>query len=163
MALWQPYATLYAHGIKTIETRGDYSSHRGLTGIHATLDNAQFKRMCEDLFYQEPFFTPLKELGYTKFDQLPRGGIIGAANIIAWKKMVVRNPIHTMVEMNFPKSTKERAYGNYVHGRYGIFSKEVFTFKRLFPAKGKQNLLFEIDVPKELIETAKVTQINYDI
>lgn len=161
LALWQPWATLYAHGIKLIETRGSYSSHRGLTGIHATLDPASFRRQNEKLFYEFPFYNALKALGYDRFEDLPRGGVIGATNIIYWKKMVYGTPKHPSLEMNYPTSTKEKAFGHYEVGRYGIFSSEVHLFSTRFPAKGTQSLLTPIDIPQDLLDTAKIIQLDY--
>lgn len=153
LALWQPWATLYAHGIKLIETRPSYSSHRGITGILATKTQPPF---AEEFFYREVVFSRLSELGYKKFDDLPRGGVIGASHITAWKKMMKGQPVVPVAEMNFPQSGVEREFGNYEYGRYGVFSKEVYLFKSLFQARGQQSMLFEIDVPKEYLETATV-------
>ncbi len=163
LALWQPWASLVVHGFKWIETRPMYASHRGITGIHATQDNSAFKKANEHLFYQEPFFSRLKSAGYDTFEQLPRGAVIGAINITAFKKMIIgRAPAHPMAEMDIDPYAKdavssiERSFGNYQAGRYGIFYNEIYQFKTTFPAKGKQTMLFDVDVPDELLETAKI-------
>lgn len=159
-ALWQPWATLIAFGFKKIETRPNYSSHRGTTGIHATLDNSQYRRMCEDFFYSQACHARMLSIGYNRFEDLPRGGVIAAVNVTDWKKMVMGIPAHDKVEMSMPSTGVEREFGNYAPGRYGIFYNEVLRFKDKFPAKGQQQMLFDVDVPKHHLETANVIKIE---
>lgn len=150
-ALWQPWASLVIHGFKKIETRPGYNGHRGITGIHATLDNSQFKKQNEEIFYSDPFYKLLSSVGYKRFEDLPRGGVLGTVQVTEWRKIVVRDPIHPKVEMNAPIDHQEKSFGNYTAGRFGITMIDPHKFEKIFPASGKQNLLFDIDIPKELL------------
>lgn len=152
LALWQPWATLVIEGLKLIETRPYYSPYRGPAGIHATLDNAKHAAQNERLFYSEPFYSRLKDKGYTDWKDLPRGGIIGEVEITDWLKIVNRKPIHPKVEMNPPFSSMERAFGNYELGRHGVPLTVIKKFESLFPATGKQGLFFDVEVPDYLLK-----------
>ena len=146
-ALWQPWATLVVEGLKKYETRSQYSRYRGgPTGIHATKKSPAW---AEELFYNEPFFSRLSGLGYKKFSDLPQGGVIGTVIVKEWLKIIEWNktPIHPKVEINTIQDTIEKSFGDWQPGRYAIELEKPDKFPILFPAKGQQNLLFELDVP----------------
>lgn len=146
MALWQPWATLVIEGLKKYETRSQYSSHRGLTGIHATKTSPSWAR---ELFYKEPFLSRLYALGYKKFEDLPTGGVIGTVRVKEWLKMIEWNkqPVHPKVEINIIGDSVEKEFGNWEAGRYAIQMERPVRFYQPFPAKGTQSLLFPIDIP----------------
>lgn len=151
-ALWQPWATLAIEGLKKYETRNQYSKHRGITGIHATKNSPQFARA---LFLSEPFYSRLKALGYERFEDLPTGGVLGVVEVTKWLKMIEWNkkPIHELAEINITKDSVEREFGDWTAGRYAIELHKPFKFAKPFPARGQQNLLFDIDIPPVLIST----------
>lgn len=149
-ALWQPWATLVIEGLKTFETRSQYSSHRGLTGILATKKAPDW---AEALFYQEPFYSRLKEKGYNNFKDLPTGGIVGTVNVTNWLKMIRADlkPIHPKVEIPIIQNSIEKEFGHWEIGRYAIELSHPDKFLQPFSARGQQNLLFDIEIPEEYI------------
>jgi activating signal cointegrator 1 len=59
LSLWQPWASLVAHGLKKIETRGwDATPYRGPLAIHATL---AWNSDCRDLAGTDRCWQPLRE------------------------------------------------------------------------------------------------------
>lgn len=155
-ALWQPWATLVVEGLKKFETRSQYSKHRGLTGILATKNSPPW---AEELFYSPTFHSVLKQLGYEKFDDLPKGGVIGTVQVEKWLKIIENNrkPIHPMVETNITGNSREREFGDWKAGRYAIELSNPEKFDLKFAVNGQQGLLFNIDVPEHfgVIITAK--------
>lgn len=147
-ALWQPWASLVIHGFKLIETRPLYSSHRGLTGIHATKKSPDW---AEKFFYTPAVHSRLKSVGYENWSELPTAGVLGTVDVHGWLKVVVSPPIHPKVEMNAPQNAVEREFGDYTPGRYGILLRNADMFPEIFPAKGTQSMLFDIEIPEYFI------------
>lgn len=147
LALWQPWATLVVLGLKKFETRSQYSQHRGLTGILATKSSPPWAK---ELFYQEPFYSVLKKHGFNTFQDLPVGGVIGTVEVQAWRKIIHWNmkPVHPMAETHVTKDETEKAFGLWDPGRYAIELDKPFVLHKMFGALGKQNLLFDVDIPK---------------
>jgi len=82
LSIRQPWAHLIASGIKDIENRSWPTGHRGKFIIHAA------KRL-DEAWYQNPvlFRNNLNdkyglELDYSDVIQLPRGGIVGQAEVV---------------------------------------------------------------------------------
>ncbi len=150
-ALYQPYCTLVVTGLKKFETRSLYSKHRGLVGMLATKKSPDWAKQ---LFYKEPFYSRLKQLGYEKFEDLPTGGVIGTANVQNWLKMIEWNktPIHPKVEMNITKDSVEKEFGLWEAGRYAIELTNPVKFENTFHVNGSQSLLFDIDIPTHLLK-----------
>jgi hypothetical protein len=61
LTLYQPWATLYAHGIKKIETRPSPTSYRGTYLIHAA---KKWSKEQMTICQQEPFKSELIKLGF---------------------------------------------------------------------------------------------------
>lgn len=76
ISLTQPWATLLAAGIKTIETRSWATWHRGLLVIHAS---KAMPKQAKDVASQ--YGTALVGLGYGDCDQLPKGAIVGVCTV----------------------------------------------------------------------------------
>lgn len=78
ITLWQPWASLIAHGYKTYETRSWTTSYRGQLAIHAA------KRLPErgELAGQTDILAALKEIGIKAVGDLPFGCILCVAELV---------------------------------------------------------------------------------
>lgn len=130
ISLWQPWATLVSIGAKQYETRSWSTKHRGLMAIHATkrLDEVQIA-YCE----QEPFISVLHSKGYS-IKNLPLGGILAVV------KLMEIEPTEKAVKL---LDKNERAFGNYMAGRYAWRLELVKKFEKPIPMNGSQGL-FEV-------------------
>jgi hypothetical protein len=130
LTLWQPWATLYAHGLKQIETRPKPTNFRGAYLIHAAQKWSKEQR---EICFQEPFRSSLIELGYLTYScqkfNLPLSAIIGAVDIedcIPIERS--HNGINLLClfykgnNMGF-LSEKEMAFGDYRNGRFAWIGK----------------------------------------
>lgn len=139
LTLTQPWASLVALGEKRIETRSWSTNYSGQLAIHAAKGYPKWaKETCEE----EPFFSSL-------------GGYLGAYSIIESVEEP-RRPIKcpTAAVLCIVKlmgcrrtedvvnqiSNKERAFGDYDHGRYAWFLELVEVFKEPIPATGSLGL-----------------------
>lgn len=114
LTLTQPWATLMALGLKTIETRGWYTDYRGPLAIHAA---KRFPKWAKELA-DEDFYTELAlHLGEGKHSQvLPRGTVVGICELI---NIIRTEDIDSMEIL----TDREREYGDYGAGRYGWITK----------------------------------------
>ena len=128
ISLWQPWATLVAIGAREYETRSLSTRYRGLLAIHAAkrLDIVQ-KEYC----LQDPFFAALTAANYT-VGTLPLGGIVAVVKLI---EIVSTNRVTV--------SKKERAFGNYLSGRYAWKLEMVKCLDKPIPMNGAQGF-FEV-------------------
>lgn len=152
ISLWQPWATLIAIGAKRIETRSWYTPHRGPLAIHAAKTwNAQLDR----LRLSEPFWPALRDGGWERFNELPRGCIVAVCDLIDCRRIhngrlwsgdgwgnTFSDPI--------PPSP-ERDFGDYTGGRYAWLLTNVRALRQPLPWRGAQSLF---DVPDEAIHAA---------
>ena len=86
ITLWQPWASLVALGLKTIETRSWQTAHRGPIAIHAAArcpKPQDLKRLVGD---DERVFDAWFEAGLVsengRRDLIPRGVVIATANLV---------------------------------------------------------------------------------
>jgi hypothetical protein len=130
ISLWQPWATLVAIGEKQYETRSWVIKYRGLLAIHASkrMDEVQ-KEYC----LQEPFKSVLEAKGYTS-QNLPLGAIIAVVRIV---------DIQPTAGMVKTISRQEKAFGNYMEGRYAWKLELVKALAKPIPMAGAQGL-FEV-------------------
>jgi hypothetical protein len=135
ISLWQPWATLVEIGAKQFETRGWSTKYRGLLAIHAAkrFDEVQ-RAYCE----QEPFLSALKTEGYSA-DNLPFGGIVAVVKVLEIQRTEV--VVHEV-------SKREKAFGNYLAGRFAWRLEMVKRLERPIPMNGAQSLF---DVSDDLI------------
>ena len=118
ITLWQPWATLVAIGVKTIETRSWGTSYRGPLAIHAS------KR---DLAYHEMIL----------FQDLLAGVIMPLGKIVATCELVdVQRIDHSWAHL----SHLERRLGDFSIGRYAWFLGPVELVDPPVPARGSQGL-----------------------
>lgn len=166
LSLWQPYASLLAHGKKQVETRGWELRHRGPLLIHAA------KKWDADLAFQAAdslFFRPaLEALGivFTSDEAACRrgwgltfGAVLGCVNVLGCFRTedardglsadpsVKTGPGYRFLDIGI----RERAFGDYSPGRFAILCNGFIPFKRPIPFPGKQGLF---EVPDRVITEA---------
>jgi len=93
LTLWQPWASLFAAGIKTIETRPKPTNHtidKGIYLIHAAKKWDKFQR---DICNTHPF----KHLIESNKLEMSLGAIIGSIEIVRCNKIVSEIPGHSDV------------------------------------------------------------------
>jgi hypothetical protein len=136
LSMTQPWATLLAHGYKTIETRSWRTDYRGPLAIHAAKG---WPREAMELCLSEPFRSCLREAGVKKVGDLPRGAILGTC-IIAWcarTENLVADSLHPAEQ---PFDAQEHAFGDYSHGRWGWKVANVRLLPEPIAARGALGL-----------------------
>lgn len=130
VSLWQPWASLMVipgNRGKRNETRDWYTSFRGRILIHAA------KKVSGEL--RETFMIPnfrdaLTRAGYSGFDALPFGAIIGAVTIVDCVRVEkVRDHI----------SEDEYSFGNYSNGRWAWITEDQVRVDPI-PCRGMQKI-----------------------
>ncbi len=132
LTLWQPYATLVAAGLKTIETR-HWQPPKSLIGCNIAIHAAkrwtrEEWHITNDLMRR---FPSVKQL----FDPEGKGeftAILGA--VLVAVRLVACIPTENLINI----SPEERAFGNYAPGRYGWKLEIVKLPEKPIPAKGGQ-------------------------
>lgn len=118
LAVWQPWASLLMAGIKKYETRSWKTKHRGWLALHAAKTAVG-----------RDYAAPLGLLGYSSFDDLPRGCVLGVVYI----DQIIETH-GTMV------STVDRMYGDWGPGRYAWKITARLPFNEPIPARGFQRI-----------------------
>ncbi len=127
LTLTQPWATLMALGLKTIETRSWYTNYRGPLAIHAAKGFPRWARkLADDAFYSDLALY----LGEGKHSNaLPRGVVVGICELIN----VIRTEDIDSMEI---LTDREREYGDYSAGRYGWVTKGMMPLSPPVAAMG---------------------------
>ena len=130
LSLWQPWASLMAAGLKTIETRDWPTRYRGPLAIHAA--KRPLTRMDKALMYEWACkgLLPSSWMGR----ELPFGAIVAVVDVLD-----CRRTDSLWGEL----SAKEAEYGNYESGRWGWITRNVRPLEPPIPWHGMQGL-FEI-------------------
>lgn len=128
ISLWQPWASLIAHGSKTIETRSRPTHYRGPLIIHAAqkMPREEWQRIAD-----------YGNLTMSIFG-LPRGAIVARCTLIGW----VRTDDCIKDEY-----WKERLLGDFTPGRFAWILTDIVPIRPV-PFKGKQGFF---EVPDELV------------
>ena len=133
LSLWEPWASLMAVGVKTIETRSFPTNYRGELAIHAS---KRFTREQRETLRSDPFWrsTPPLESIVTNL-----GHILCIVDLYDCK------PTEYLIEYGLPvslegKNTYEYEFGNYEPGRWGWLTKDVRRLARPLPVVGRQGL-----------------------
>lgn len=111
ITLWQPWASLIADGRKKIETRPRPWNYVGPVAIHAGL---HVDRAACARFGYDP-------------DTITRGAVVAIAMHDGCAKFPCARAVPD-------------AYGDFGHGRYGIFLSEIYRLDKPVPVKGKQGI-----------------------
>ncbi len=153
LSIWQPWATLIAHGLKRIETRSWETRYRGPLLIHAA---RKWTRELKSLCHREPFRTALTAIGYDSPDLMPFGAIVAVAELVDCRP--TSKPPRAGVPcdlLDIPGAAhllddarrwverldeRERAFGDFSPGRYGWSLSNVRRLARPLTATGWQGL-----------------------
>jgi len=119
LSLIQPYATLVVLGLKEYETRSRPTLYHGGLYIHAS---KKFPKWARDLLSLPAFRDALAPLGYTSASHFPLGGVIGKATMLGCL------PTYSVVRRI---TTRERAFGDYSHGRFAMRLTRPVSFERV--------------------------------
>jgi len=136
LSVIQPWATLIASGVKTIETRSWPTPYRGPLAIHASkwlqpngrIVNAtvgEYLALC----HEEPFCSALTQGGIERVSQLPSGAVVAIARLVD----VVRTD-------TLDVDSYERAFGNYEPGRWAWRLADVRALPSPLPYRGQPGL-----------------------
>ncbi len=137
ITLWQPWASLWACGMKQYETRSWATSYRGPIAIHAAK-----KPFDTDTYFDRelhPFANALNLKNIYSFDELPYGCIIATAELVDCHKMV-RDEYNVFRIEDKVISYKELIFGEWAPGRYAWEIANVKMLDNPIPASGKQGL-----------------------
>lgn len=143
LSLYQPWASLWCSDAKEHETRGWEMNHRGWLLVHAA------KRPIDKVIDYALDIIAKDEFGERWREELPRGYIVGAVNVINVRPTSVilqewGSPIHTRYWIDYQ-------CGNYALGRFGFLRGEFKRFAKPIPYRGQQA---PFNVPDELVREA---------
>ena len=152
LSLWQPWASLVAHGVKRIETRGRMFNHRGPLLIHAAkhwsieqfsaMSNGPLNYACQQLNQHLRSVKNFTEWQAVPEDYgLPLGAIVGIVDVVGCRPTgeltiydIGRLPGVRYCEMDL---------GDFTLGRYAIQLATDAAFPEPISWKGKQGM-FEV-------------------
>ena len=166
LTLWQPWATLYVHKIKKLETRPKETSHRGTYLIHSA---QKWSKEQAEICIREPFKSALVQIGYLHkheseddgykgyYFSFPMGFIIGAvdiercAKIYSWSDGYFWIHNHEMVWTRIIEP--ELSFGDYTPGRFAWLGSNHRILMEPIPYKNGQGyyLPFKGDGGSKLI------------
>lgn len=154
ITIWQPWASLLAHRVKTYETRSWETSYRGPIAIHAAaikvpqVLNRYFPGERERYIFLDAIGKGLKGCYTTEeimgiLNELPTSSVIATANLVGCHKISSPSSDKHFIRMESGwsemSSYTELALGDWSDGRYAWeFSGMKLTDP--VPAKGKQGL-----------------------
>jgi hypothetical protein len=132
LSVFQPWASLLVLGRKRFETRSWRTTHRGLLAIHAA---RKFSATVRALCLQEPFRSLLREAGIENADALPRGVVLGTAELVGC----------TLADELSDIPDAERQFGNFGPGRWAWQLAAAAPLPSPVPARGRLGI-FELPI-----------------
>lgn len=138
LSLLQPWATLAALSLKKLETRSWYTPYRGGLAIHASMGKP---RAVRELCTTDPFIRAALDAAGLTYNTLPRGGIIGYAQLVDVRQ-IQNSPLATSAPVVRPGelTPHERAFGDYQDGRYAWLLTDTVALETMIPVTGKLQL-----------------------
>lgn len=150
ISLWQPWATLWVAGVKIHETRHWPTNYRGPLGVHAAKHkSAEIRAMCE----WPEFLLALRELGYTGYDQLPFGAIVGGVDLVDCKLTEQVYPPEDIDLLLVSDALRDWQFGNFGSGRFAWRAERPMMLNEPIPYKGRQGF-FDVPSLSELTRRA---------
>jgi hypothetical protein len=137
LTLYQPWASLLIHGIKTVETRSWRTNYEGWLLIHA---GKTFDRDYYNWLHSKPEFS-----GFLDLLTYPTGVILGQALLVTCLKIAPGNQPNEFEQM----------LGDYATGRYQWIFGGIEKYSQSIPAKGSLGL-WEFD--DNILNLALATQ-----
>lgn len=161
LTLWQPWASLVAIGVKTIETRSWATKYRGPLAIHAAKHSplAARKFADDDLHVRDA----LVRNGYKSWHDLPQGCVIATCSLVdairtdalrwhdgheivalldQWWAFGSRvDEMHTRSDSDlYVVHERQRRFVDFSPGRYAWLLGDVLALPEPIQAKGRQGL-----------------------
>lgn len=125
LSLLQPFASLVILEEKLWETRGWRTRFRGEVAIHASGGDT-YRELCD-----APWFKPaLARHGIRRWEDLPRGVLLGTSAITACEETAVKH---------WDLPTKELRFGNYADGRFCFKLEHTRRASVPVPCRGRLN------------------------
>lgn len=134
ISVWQPWASLIAVGAKRIETRSWDTAYRGPLAIHAAKHWTKAEKL---LCGQEPFKSALAR-AHPRLIGLPYGKIVAVCRLSECEQ-IARADV----------TEQERAFGNFLAGRFAWFLTDVRCLELPVPWTGSRGFF---SVPDEYLE-----------
>ena len=141
LSLTQPWASLVALGVKSVETRSWQTAYRGPLAIHASWGfPPSARRLCEE----EPFLRLLEGAGLDE-DTLPRRAVLGVCRLRGCH-LITELEAHRIAHLGPDQSASlggsivtrvEAALGDFSARRYAWTLSEPRLFSRPSPASGR--------------------------
>ncbi len=147
LSLWQPWASLMATGLKTIETRSWTTQYRGPLAIHAAKRPLTGNE--KSLLYGWACRGRIPS-GWLDSEPLPYGAILAVVELVECRL------IPRCIE---PWFEKEEQFGNYARGRWAWITRNVRRLPEPFSYRGAQGL-FDAQFPQPDIANAIVPAIR---
>ena len=146
LTLWQPWASLVAAGVKTVETRS-WRPPKGLVGQRIAIHAASRKITSHDRRFNEAVSEVLG-LADVRFSaetvlrsELPRGAVLCTARLReAWQVAEVSDDLVRVATSADGQSCVVDAWGDFSPGRWLWFLEDLDTFSTPFTARGKQGM-----------------------
>lgn len=147
LSLWQPHASLVAHRLKGVETRGWATSYRGPVLIHAAQrwtreQEATYAALCGQFPADfRRFEDDMRRAGHWSDGAPPLGALVAVARVVDVREMTPE-----WIEAQAPL---ERAVGDWQPGRYGWVLEDVVRLDPPITLRGRQGL-FEVKLGRDL-------------
>lgn len=146
LSLWQPWASLMAAGIKTIETRGWSTVYRGPLAIHAAkrpMRNEErtllFKWAARGLLDHKNWTNSLPP------ELFPYGVIIAVVDLI--------NCLPTAYIADSNLSSRQKEFGDFSNGRWAWFTIMPRAINPPIPYRGQQGLF---EIPDSIVNQVSI-------
>lgn len=144
LTLWEPYATAFVCGLKTVETRSWPTSYRGPLAIHAAVKRTNDLRATWIRAMSRPKDAEaFRHHGIKTFDDLPFGCIVGVGNLVA----CIPTSLHhvdterrMIAVLGKEQWESDRQYGNFAPERFLWHIEEFDAFPTPIPYRGAQGL-----------------------
>lgn len=169
LSVWEPWASLLAHGIKHIETRSWSTPYRGPLLIHAGLKwNGGLLKMCQAAGPIKDALAALgvdEKTGYSSGARqklrrplLPFGAIIGRVELVGCypttSVRMVSDPSHDVRALGdiLEITPKEEAFGDFGAARFAWLCRNPVVFAEPYSRGGMQGIF---DVPERVVKELK--------
>ena len=129
LTLWQPWASLVAHGAKEFETRSWRTKYRGPVLIHAARAKVSPYLDRDPRFVEEA----IQVLGVADWDTLPKGAVVAVADLT---NCVEIPPCF----QGTPAASREVLFGNWAPGRFAWHLRRVERLERPVAVNGARGL-----------------------
>lgn len=137
LTLLQPWASLLAHGEKTIETRSWSTNYRGKVLITASKNLTKANRGIARL---PEFEEALVRCGHETPDDLPLGKALGILNLVDVIQTTPRTWTTDKLGDKYDISEQDYLFGDFTVGRYGWVFDGGLWFHEPFYIKGEMGL-----------------------